>query len=75
MVLYNPDNPSHALRKRVVATWDDTWRIRQRKIPKGYVHVRGDNHPMSLDSKNFGPIPIESILGITVCKVSEILQC
>lgn len=73
MLIQHPDD-SKFLNKRVVATSDDTWRIGQRKIPKGYVYVRGDNHANSMDSKNFGPIPIELIKGIEIYKVSERLR-
>jgi signal peptidase I len=32
-------------------------------IPKNYVFVCGDNRPGSLDSRTFGPIPVEDIVG------------
>ncbi len=33
------------------------------RIPKGYVFVMGDNRPYSLDSRNFGPVSLDSIIG------------
>ena len=33
-------------------------------IPENYVFVMGDNRPRSSDSREFGPIPIESIIGV-----------
>lgn len=32
-------------------------------IPKGYVFVMGDNRPRSSDSREFGPIPVSSVIG------------
>jgi len=32
-------------------------------IPKGFLFVMGDNRPRSSDSREFGPIPIESVIG------------
>ncbi len=32
-------------------------------VPDGYVFVMGDNRPRSSDSREFGPVPVESIIG------------
>ncbi|MCX7996763.1 MAG: signal peptidase I [Patescibacteria group bacterium] len=32
-------------------------------IPEGHLYVMGDNRPRSSDSREFGPIPIESVIG------------
>lgn len=36
------------------------------KIPEGHVLVLGDNCPMSADSRDFGFIPVENLLGSPV---------
>ncbi len=33
-------------------------------VPPGYVFVMGDNRPRSSDSREFGPIPIQHIIGL-----------
>jgi len=33
-------------------------------IPEGFVFVMGDNRPHSSDSREFGPIPIQDIIGV-----------
>lgn len=33
------------------------------KVPKGYIFVMGDNRQKSLDSRKFGFVPIDSIVG------------
>jgi signal peptidase I len=41
----------------------NTLRVREVGIPEGHVFVLGDNYFDSIDSRELGPIPIESILG------------
>ena len=36
---------------------------REYRVPKGYVYLLGDNPPFSEDSRRFGPVPIDKILG------------
>ncbi|WP_100933998.1 signal peptidase I [Candidatus Chlamydia corallus] len=37
------------------------------EVPKGHVLVLGDNYPMSADSREFGFVPIENLLGSPLC--------
>ncbi len=39
-------------------------------VPRDYVFVMGDNRPRSSDSREFGPVPIASILGNAVYRLS-----
>ena len=32
-------------------------------VPEGYVFVLGDNRPRSRDSRSFGPVPLEHVIG------------
>ena len=48
--------------KRIVAVGGETYN--DVEVPAGYVFVVGDNkNCKSFDSRNFGPIPVESING------------
>ncbi|ANH78895.1 signal peptidase I [Candidatus Chlamydia sanziniae] len=37
------------------------------QIPKRHVLVLGDNYPMSADSREFGFVPVENLLGSPIC--------
>jgi signal peptidase I len=38
-------------------------RVGSLTIPPGYCYVLGDNSSVSLDSRDFGPVPIDNIVG------------
>ncbi|SPN73276.1 Signal peptidase I,signal peptidase I,signal peptidase I,Peptidase S24-like [Chlamydia serpentis] len=37
------------------------------QVPQGHVLVLGDNYPMSADSREFGFVPVENLLGSPLC--------
>lgn len=43
--------------------WCDDGGAGSCRVPQGHVFVMGDNRPNSRDSRSFGPVPIESIVG------------
>lgn len=47
----------------LVRRFPSVWRIAHLQVPRGYVYVVGDNAPCSYDSRSFGPIPEERIVG------------
>jgi signal peptidase I len=36
-------------------------------IPEGYIYVMGDNRPRSGDSRGFGPVAVDQIIGKVIC--------
>ena len=40
----------------------DGRRYRKYRIPAGELYVLGDNRPVSLDSREFGPVPVEQVM-------------
>ncbi|TRX89098.1 hypothetical protein FHL15_010015 [Xylaria flabelliformis] len=40
------------------------------QVPEGHCYITGDNLPWSLDSRDFGPIPLALIKGKVIAKVS-----
>ncbi|CAM6110660.1 unnamed protein product [Calypogeia fissa] len=63
----SPQDPKEYLVKRLIALQEDwitvpgTYEILQ--IPRGHCWVEGDNVDVSLDSKEFGPIPLALMRG------------
>lgn len=41
-------------------------------VPKGQIFVSGDNRPDSLDSRNFGPVPLKDIIGKLTVRILPI---
>ncbi|XP_003739129.1 mitochondrial inner membrane protease subunit 2 [Galendromus occidentalis] len=73
IVFISPRDPSELLIKRVIGLQGDTIRTFKGNelvhIPSGHIWVEGDNHRVSYDSNDFGPISI----GLTVAKATHIL--
>ncbi len=36
-------------------------------VPEGYIYVMGDNRPFSGDSRDFGPVAEDQIIGKVIC--------
>lgn len=50
--------------RQVLRGLNDTGvKVKTLRVPEGYVFVIGDNRLNSIDSRNFGPIPLEAIVG------------
>jgi signal peptidase I len=64
--VYNKDNPNgfnpdKADYGKVIT--NTSGEIARFKIPENKIFVSGDNRPNSLDSRSFGPIPLEDVIG------------
>lgn len=77
IVVIRGEAPGEYLVKRVYATegeevdyayQPENYDFSQGKyvVPEGYVYVLGDNLSMSEDSREFGPVPMQRILGKVV---------
>ena len=42
-----------------------------RKVPQGYVWLQGDNIFDSIDSRDYGPVPLNDVTGIVRFKVKR----
>jgi len=44
------------------------------KVPKDHVWLQGDNIYDSIDSRDYGPVPIKDISGVVRLKVNEVFR-
>jgi len=70
---YSCDNEyNHILRvgdKEIPLTESQYLRLKDSKsVPKGYILAIGDNYPVSVDSRTYGFVSEDSILGKVLCK-------
>ena len=60
----------YRLGNQLVDAWDDPqfWKVTQGayRVPSGMAFVLGDNYPVSEDSRKFGPVPLNRIVGKVV---------
>jgi signal peptidase I len=79
VVVIRDDGPTGYIIKRVykmagqVVDWalvPDSFDFRSGEyhVPEGTVYVLGDNRQVSEDSRRFGPVPVESIIGKVVIR-------
>ena len=79
IVVIRDDGPTGFIIKRVykmageVVEWSlvpDTVDFREGefKVPEGHVYILGDNRAVSEDSRRFGPVPLDSIIGKVVIR-------
>jgi signal peptidase I len=43
-------------------------------VPAGHVYVLGDNRPVSLDSRFFGPVPLDAVSGKVVFRYTPVTR-
>jgi signal peptidase I len=66
VIFIYPDNRSQKFIKRIEALPGDTYRDAdgiEKQIPHGFAYVLGDNRDRSVDSRQFGLIPLRDIIG------------
>ena len=61
---FNPDKAEYG---KVITT--TSGEIARFKIPDDKIFVSGDNRPNSLDSRSFGPVPLEDVIGKLALRV------
>ncbi|KAH7435801.1 hypothetical protein KP509_06G080300 [Ceratopteris richardii] len=73
VVLRSPTDPDQLMVKRLIAMQGDWVNVpgshEIHQIPKGRCWVEGDNGNLSLDSRNFGPIPLGLVKGRVTIKI------
>ncbi|MEW5297922.1 MAG: hypothetical protein WDW36_001100 [Sanguina aurantia] len=84
VICTRPVNPRECIIKRVVATEgnevtvfpDKTHaNVRRHRVPAGHVWVQGDNMTHSLDSRQYGPIPLALVRGRVLLQVYPFVKC
>lgn len=72
-----PNDPKVLVCKRVKAVYGDTVRtgyFSTLTIPRGHVWLEGDNTQHSIDSREYGPIPMGLVIGRVIMKVLNKLE-
>jgi signal peptidase I len=63
VVLGDPETPGRLLVKRVVGLAGDRPGPGT-SVPEGNVYLEGDNPDLSRDSRAFGPVPLDAVVGL-----------
>lgn len=62
---------THLLRRKLSGPWAAHLQLKSLRVPEGFVFVIGDNRQCSEDSRHFGPIPLEEIVGRAAAPVEH----
>ena len=73
VVFKDPRNPLELACKRVVFT--SKYSTAFNPVSRGNIYLLGDNLDNSMDSRNYGPVPIGLIQGIVIYKVCVCVCC
>lgn len=71
VIIKNPQKPTDRMCKRVIALPGDTVQYSYKSviIPSGQMWVEGDNKVASLDSRDYGAVPIGLLDGLVICRL------
>lgn len=75
VVAVKPGASDRAVCKRVIGVGGDSVRSDPRDplslvtVPAGHVWLQGDNLPYSVDSREYGPVPVESVRGKVMARI------